>query len=487
MVAEIVLVVEDSMVRASSPLADEVGEDRIRSRRIVFVRSALWIALLVLSVSFPVIGIVAALYVIAISYKKSSLMSGILTIIVLTVLFSVANASKIIASDWIWYTDHYRALQYTPFPTYFDINIDGVVASPTEPVFYVIMKVVSVLSGANVPALAWAVTVLIYCPVGIAALIAARQFTRRASATITAVAGAMICGLTFTLSTQLVRQEIAAAFIALGIVLVSTRRTWLGVFFLLMAVGVHNSAAIPDLAFGLAVLLRSPSNDRARVWQVLSILAAFAFLGAALATYAGATGIEGKNDGAVSLTTVLLDAGLILLYFLTSARLNGSYSRGEFTGGDIQAVNLLRGNRSHTYSCQFAPVLPVGQAAMEERESATVTGHADYVVNRAAVENSSRLIGTVSLLLPGLVGLILGVSSLPLLFLRLYFYLEMGRALILCIVVAWLLNRSSYRLLLAGVIIPLAFIYLGLRIQNSPFQYGVRPLELLFQSPWITT
>lgn len=379
---------------------------------------ALTIALVVLAAILPVLAVAAAIIGIALSYRRAVPVAGFVTVAVIAALFAWVNVGKSIRGDWVWYTTHYGYLEHLPLDQYLGQRIGQYNPDVTEPIYYTLSAVVSRLTGANVDALAIVVTLLIYGTIGTAIVLAVSSFTTRGWTLVAATTAGMLTGLTFTLSTQLVRQEIAASFIGLGLVLVGMRKRLPG--FLALAAGVlsHNSALIPAAGIVLAVLLARA--NRGWFLRIVVSFALFFALGRIYLEQSG-TNFEGRSDGTIGTSVIVMDVAIVAVFmFLT-----------------------LRGRLGEN---------PIAR--------------------------------TVLLCMPAFYGFCVAVISQPIPLLRMYFYVEVLRALMVAFIVVWAM-RGRLRIAVGVVAVIVSIFYLQLRIDSSPFEYAADFLQVLFRSPFL--
>jgi hypothetical protein len=360
--------------------------------------------------------VLIALIVIASTSRRAATATGLVVAGTVAGVFAVSNASKEVSGDWRWYTYHFALQEHMPLSQYLGTRIDRVTPEVTEPAYYAVSRVVSVLTGGDVAILAIVVTILIYGTLGVACVVVARQYSGDAFVVGVATFLGLIFGLTFTLTTQLVRQEIAAAVIALGLVLLASHRRTLSVMCFALAVLTHNSAIIPIAALLVAYAL-SRFRGNYLVKSVI-VVGLFWVLGQVYIRGIGAAQYEGASAGEIS--PLILTADVVLA--------------GAF-------IILIRGKLS------------------------TPISH------------------WIILALPGVAGFLAGVASQPTPFLRVYFYVEVLRALMIAILAGAYLRRGySAPIILFGVLVA-GYAYLALRLESSPFVYGTTPWEVLFLSP----
>lgn len=372
--------------------------------------------LIALALLFPVAGWAVASIVTVMFSRRPVLAGGLSATLLFTGVFAFVNVGKSVSGDWTWYTTHYRYLESTALQDYLGNGQFFPRPDATEPLYYAFASLLSRATGANVDALSIAVTALIYFPLGISLVLAIRTVTDKGGVVFASTSVGILVGLTFTLSTQLVRQEIAAALIAIGLVLFATRRIPIAVVVVIMAILTHNSAVIPASALLAAVVLGS-SKGLIRT-KILAIGIIFFALGQLYILIEGSN-YNGQSDGSISPAVLLLDAFIAAIFVLVYAR-----SRlGE-----------------------------------------------------------NRVARFVILLMPALYAFTIGVASQPIPLLRMYFYIEVVRALVVALLCAHYL-QGRFRLLLGVVAILLALLYAEARIFSSPFEYSSTVLSTLLFSP----
>ena len=240
----------------------------------------------------------------------------------ITFVLVVLNSTKQVAGDWRWYIQLYGdlgSLQVTELlGTRYGSGLISLKA--TEPVYYLLTAAVHALSGGSTLALSIVVTALVYGSAS-ASLAVLATYTKmsRTSAAI-AVLPALLVGLTFSLVTQLVRQELALSFCLIACCLSLVGRPRLAAFASIIAVFTHNSSLIFLAAtIGAIVVVRMKKRLR-----LLIPVAATMFLCGLVYRYgyASASYLE-QDNGSISIAVLLLDLLLIGVVFVTSARSDG--------------------------------------------------------------------------------------------------------------------------------------------------------------------
>ena len=227
--------------------------------------------------------------------------------------FGWMNAQKSIVGDWVWYTTHYQLLQHLPFSDYLGHFIAPFQIKWSEPVYYFGAYVLTRMTHGSVPALAVAVTASIYLPLTFGINTILKRSTLRPVERSFVVLLALLGGVTFPLTTQLVRQEIASAFLALAFLLYIYGRHKLGILMAAIAVLTHNSSLVLLAACVVAAVYVSPKG---KILRMRFAIAGGAFLVVGF-LYANSLSMQGYNsvsDGSISLLVFGADAALLLVF-----------------------------------------------------------------------------------------------------------------------------------------------------------------------------
>jgi len=400
------------------------NDGHLRAMLLAVMRYVVWstVALLAILVAvvFPVLVVVSVILVIGFSFRSKPVVIGVATTVVLGV-FGWMNSMKGITNDWGWYTQHYLMLRWLPFTDYWGHQIGIFAIKTSEPVYYFISSVVSKWTDGNIPVLAWVISALIYIPLGVSVgLLSARMVKMPAHVGISILAALMV-GVTFTLTIQLVRQEIANAFLCSGFALFYLGRRAIGLVLATLAVFTHNSAVAP-FAVLIAVHFLAFSHGRP-AWGRVALLW-FGFIGFGVAFWMmgpGETYLDSaKSDGVISPVVIVMDSVFLMVLLFLRSRLDA-------TQGEMQ---------------HFLDVLAVASIVYS--------------------------------------GFLIGISPAPIPLLRMYFYVEMFRTLMVTSIVCALLN-SRYGSIWAIPILLAAILYVEMRIASSPFWYGGGGIEHLLR------
>jgi hypothetical protein len=290
---------------------------------------ALIVALTVFSmfaVIFPVISLVGLCIALVCSYG-SVRWAGHVGVLIVIAVFSWMNIEKVPINDWAWYTQHYRWLNSISLYSYFSFGVPGLFQPKwTEPVYHLLAFTLTRLSNGNVAVLAFCVTALVYGCVAAGIRVLLRGAATKASDALILAIVPLLVGVTFTLTAQLVRQELAAAFMFLGFALAwQGRRS--GLALLALAVLTHNSVVIPvGIVLGAwLVVFRLKLNP---VLAVLVLTGLGALLGGVFLISPHGLGYAyaHKDDGQVSGFVFGLDAVLLSFIFVFRKQL-GEHAR----------------------------------------------------------------------------------------------------------------------------------------------------------------
>lgn len=356
-------------------------------------------------VYFPILSLIVLCYLA--SRLRSCWPVAVAVVASITSVLAWMNVQKAVEGDWVWYTGHFTLLTKLPLDQYLGHRIPPFTIKSTEPVYYTISFALARLTDGHIPALAIAVTALVYLPVGLAVAAVVRRLAVRPAAVGGAVAVAMLVGITFTITTHLVRQEVGGAFLLLGLVAVYCGRQWLGGTLLVLALLSHNSIVIP---FGAVVAARVILGTGGRLrWAMVAVAAAVFFVAGVIYTRLPSSAgyaAELNDDGSVGAAVIIFDVALLALFV---------------------------GNRQRLLQLGVLPHVLIGAVLV-------------YA------------------------GFLLGVSPAPIPFLRMYLHLEFARALMIGCLVAMAI-RSRYAVYAWVPMFAVAVAYLELRIALSPFSF----------------
>lgn len=368
---------------------------------------AVFLVTIPLAIVFPILTLVSVILFVGFSLRSSAIATGSAIAVVLGI-FGWMNSTKGISGDWAWYTQHFIWLQHLDFSQYWGQRIGVFTIKTTEPTYYFIASVISKLSGGSVPALAWSVSALIYIPLGVSVGLILAKMTKVPMHVGVATLIALMAGVTFTLTTQLVRQEVASALLVLGFVLFYFEVRVIGLLLAVLGVLSHNSALAPFIVV-IAAYWFTTSGERL-VWKKVFFLSgAFIAIGVAyLLVGPGLNYYESRESvGEISVVVVLMDVSILSIFLFVRSRLD-------------------------------AP---------------------------------KRLLNVLAAAAIVYAGFLVGMSLAPTPFLRMYFYVELFRTLMIGVIVCALL-RLRFGVIFAVPILLLAVVYVEMRIRVSPFSFG---------------
>ena len=315
------------MNRLLNPVAihPKTGLTSLSSRLTPMLRNGQhsWLTLLFLPAAFFSLFMPALfvfLFLLALSFvPRSRNISIAINALNATLLFGWMNVEKIPVSDWAWYTAHYRWLETMPLSSYLGgVFSGGIEIRRSEPVYHTLSAVVSRLSGGSVPVLAVVVTLAIYSSVaaGIAVMVRARIRSAYEAMLITWVP--ITIGVTFTLTAQLVRQQMAASLLFMGLTLLWNRNRTLGGAFVGLALLTHNSVIFPALCVFATAAIVLVTRLNGAVLGAIVFLVGASIGGMFLISPSGETYyISQANDGNVSTFVYMMDLAIFvaLVYF----------------------------------------------------------------------------------------------------------------------------------------------------------------------------
>lgn len=343
----------------------------------------------------------------------------------LTAVFTAMNMAKVPYSDWIWYTEHYQMTQNYTLSQYLGARLGWITIKWNEPVYYWIARQIATMSNGNVSALAAVITIINYTLIGSAVFMAGsniyQSFGKKTDAAM--LLGIVLLAITFTLVTQLVRQEMATSFAIVGFAFFLRDRILVSFLFAILAAGTHQSAIL------VLLILYTPAAVFRWVGQpilrnILFVFFGFVILG--LGYYISNSSIAElgrKDDGAIDTSLLFFDV------IITIALISLNFFRKEQNiYSNILAISF----------CYF------------------------WVM-------------------------IIMMSQVPLAMLRLYFTVDFIRAMaILTITASVVPGKSSMvgNYIIGTPFFIAALVYVNVRVYRSPFDYGE---TFIYYLTWPTT
>lgn len=361
---------------------------------------------LMVSIVFPVVPALGTLLMIFLLFRSPKV-AAFGTVLVVCLFFSWMNGDKLISGDWAWYTYHNVLLKYMDFSDYLGGQFGVIRIKNSEPVYHFVSFLTARLSGGSHVVLAWVVTAIVYVQSGAAIAIVCGGSAKNSIQITAAIFVALMVGITFTLTTQLVRQEVAAAFIVLGWAFWTKQWRYLAIVWFLLGLLSHNSAVVPFFTV-VAALLFGADQTSLRPRRLLLLLPFFTIAGYLFVKYSGEGGYYtvGKSDGAVSWYVHAFDVFLFATFLYFRKRLP---ELGRVTAV-LAAAWLL------------------------------------YM------------------------GFLIGAYIEPLPFLRMYFYIETMRMMMLAFIVLAMFRARHY-FWTVPLLMVLSIVYVEARLITSPFWY----------------
>jgi hypothetical protein len=230
--------------------------------------------------------------------------------LVFVVVFSVMNLHKSFEGDFVWYFEHYLAMGQGHFFTLFSEPYAGVQAKYSEPVYYFLSYAIAMLSDSSLNIYILSITILIY---GISLLSTLRlcSFLKLTDySTAAALIVTVTLCITFTLTTHLIRQNLAGSFLFLSFTYLVVHNYKYFLIMIVLSIGTHNSALIPALLFLSAFSLNRYESKSLKI--VVQIF--FAILLAYLLPYIispESDNLYTQSDGDISLLVIVYDVVIL--------------------------------------------------------------------------------------------------------------------------------------------------------------------------------
>lgn len=227
---------------------------------------SLWVllfALIVAGAFFPVLVSVVVLLV-GTSLLLRSLGAGLTTCLTIGLLFSWINLGKTLGGDFVWYSEHYQLLSRISLFDYLGQRFGPFTIKLNEPVYHTFSFIVSRLTQGSVPWLVFLLTLWLYSMAGYAFSHLARAVRLTSGQTVVAVTMGLLVGVTFTLTTHLVRQEVALYLTLCGYTSYLLGRKYLGIGLAVLGLLSHESALIVFTALVLWLISTRASGPLSR-------------------------------------------------------------------------------------------------------------------------------------------------------------------------------------------------------------------------------
>lgn len=354
-------------------------------------------------------------------------MPVIFAISVLIVFITGINLTKVISSDLYWYVDWYQQLANTNLGQFL---IDGGLSiRATEPVFYLLLKSMSVISSGNIPFFIITITFIVYGLYSHALIDLSSKLLLPNKLMLACIVFAICGGVTFTQSTHLIRQYLAASLLFYFFVTFQNARRLKLLALVLIGTFVHNSFIIPALFVVISFYTcKHSAPNRVGIWHYVMIAIAGYCIGHTL---------------------------IIPNIYLPEYRL--AVSDGEVS--------------------EFVLLFDISLAS---------TGYVIYHFLRKRSDFPYLLFSAAMLFITAYISFLVAIYPSPILFLRFYFYIEFFRV-IFVIMTAWALitlNKNTFSIYLLGFA---GIVIMELRALTSPWDYGGDVFSHLFYSipQWI--
>lgn len=370
------------------------------------------------SIFFPFLSIFFLLIIISNKYK---FINNIIYFIFISILILI-NSSKFFENDVVWYYDHYIWLMNNSIFNYFGNVITGVFAKPSEPLYYILFKIVGIFLGESKVGFLVIFTLIPYIFMTFAIKKIFKINGVNKEFFISGLVLVLSLGLTFTLSVHLMRQFMAEVVFLLAIACFFEKKYILTIFLTLCAFLTHNSIlyiiVVSLISYGLLFFKK---NIRFLIVPTALFLLYILSLKVSSYLVINDQSITYKDDGKVSNLVYYYDFFVyiiaILLYF---------FSRNKLS------------------------------------------------------DLSSRFFGFVLMMPLVHYSILFGMINIPLAFLRFGFYTEVVRFLLLCLVFSLFSFRFKYNpvILIFSFIVGLLYMYM--RLESSNFTYSIDLLDIIF-------
>ena len=356
---------------------------------------------------FPLLFILISIATL-ITLLKNKNAAKITTVLTITIILCWINSGKQLSGDLTWYYDHYILLNKLPLTSYLGSRVNQFTIKINEPFYYTVSFVLSRLTDGNTLILNIFITGWIYLITGAAFSKIISPAELPPAKTMAALAAAMFTGVTFSLTTHLVRQQFATAALLLCATSLFQKNNKLAIVFGLISITSHESTYIPFSCLLLGYFYqknKSPKNS----WDIsVKVLLLCLFAGAGI-YYSTNVSIDNpfqkiRSDGDISPAVLALDATLYLIVLLH------------------------------------------------------------------AVHSNNKPVKKILFLAALYFSFLIGVYSSPLAFLRIYFYVDILRGCAVAYIAVTLLKSRHGELFIMPIMFA-SIMYLELRIATSNFAY----------------
>lgn len=328
-------------------------------------------------------------------------------------VFCAMNMNKVPYNDWKWYTDHFFMTKNFTLSEYLSSTIGYIKIKWNEPVYYFIARSISSITDNNISVLAFVITILDYGMVAWGTISLGSLFYDAARRQPNGVMLAAFClfAITFTLVLHLVRQELAASIVILGLSFLANGKIARATLFAILAILTHQTAVVlVVILYGPLFIMRFLSGKISKFAAIIGLTIVVAAIGYVVSGGEMST-IGQKDDGSISTVILAFDAAIFCA---------------------LIAVRLaIGGNNIYLNSILISFVM--------------------FYVMMASM------------------------SSMPLAVLRLYFYVDFIRAFSILIIAVYLTPRrlpSALNNMISFLLLASSLVYTNARIDRAPFDFG---------------
>ncbi len=338
---------------------------------------------------------------------------------------SVFNGAKQLDGDLVWYINDYMKLSHMGLLDY--LQAGGSSIRITEPLYYAFSFVISRMSDGNVFVFIIAVSCAIYYTYIYALERLLTRYGLRHWGAVVCIVFAVMAGITFTQSFQLIRQYIAGSILFLFFVFLVEGKNKKAMILLLLGTLVHNSFVVPAvILLGCRYLWNHLWVKKHYFFVLLALLTSGFLIGDYISSAISTTIFHAaafKNDGDISMQVIILDVALFLI--------------------SLSGLILIRKH----------PVFDVKSSA-------------------------------VAVMFLAFFGAFLfGIHDLTLFLLRFYFFVEWFRVIGI-ITLVWFMAYRVKSIFPILLLIPLSLLMVQLRVDKSPWDYGGGFVDHLVRPIW---
>ena len=238
-----------------------------------------------------------------------------LTVFLMVSIYGYINFNKEFISDYIWYFAHYTFWISGDFDYPFNYSFYNVYARYSEPVYHLLSFTLSRLTGGSKLMYNLFFTALIYTPAAIAIFVYSKSEKLNSVHTSCFIIALFLLCINPVMVTQLIRQNIAASFLLLSLILFFFNYKSYSVLLLSLALLTHTSSLIPAfIVFGSYFIFKYDFFKYQKLLWLFGIL----LVGYLLPFYLSSTStydVIGRSDGSLNIIVYLYDIALLLAAF----------------------------------------------------------------------------------------------------------------------------------------------------------------------------